>query len=223
MSDELRARLRGLRVFDDDLPAFDPGAAPGHPAELFLEWLSHAIDAGVRAPHAMTLSTLDPYGRPDSRVLILKGVEDGRWAFATSRGSRKGQQLERTPWAALNFHWPEVGRQVRLRGRVADAGPEAAARDFLERPPASRVESWPGRQSQPLGDPGELVAAADQAEAHIAANPEDVPDHWTLYHLIPDEAEFWQGSPDRRHVRLRYRLIGGAWSSGEWTTELLWP
>jgi pyridoxamine 5'-phosphate oxidase len=164
------------------------------------------------------LSTLDGYGRPDSRVLLLKDVDDGRFAFATSRESRKGRQLDQAPWAALAFHWPELGRQVRLRGRVADAGRDAASRDFLERPEPSRVESWPGRQSDPLGDPAELVAAADQAAAHVAAHPDEVPDHWTVYHLIPDEAEFWQGTPTRRHVRLRYRFTAGAWTRG-----LLWP
>lgn len=218
MSDELRSRLRELRVFDENVPSFDPAAAPDDPEALFLEWLAQAIEADVRAPHAITLSTLDFYGRPDSRVLLLKDVVDGRWAFATSRESRKGKQLDGTPWAAATFHWPELGRQIRLRGRVADAGKEAAKRDFLERPEASRVESWPGKQSQPLGDPAELVAAADQAEAHIKANPDEVPGHWTVYHLIPDEAEFWQGTPTRRHTRLRYRHSAGAWTHG-----LLWP
>jgi pyridoxamine 5'-phosphate oxidase len=218
VSEELRSRLRALRVFDENVPEFDHASAPDAPEPLFLEWLAQAIEAEVRAPHAMVLSTLDFYARPDSRVLLLKDVVDGRWAFATTGGSRKGKQLDLAPWAALCFHWPELGRQVRLRGRVADAGKEAAKTDFLERPEPSRVESWPGKQSQPLGDPAELVAAADQAAAHIADHPDEVPGHWSVYHLIPDEAEFWQGTPSRRHVRLRYRL-----TSGRWTKGLLWP
>jgi pyridoxamine 5'-phosphate oxidase len=218
MSDELRKRLRELRVFEADLPAFDVDAAPEAPAELFREWLEHAIDAGVRAPHAMTLSTMDGYARPDSRVLLLKGLDDGRWQFASSRNSRKGRQLANTPWAALNFHWPEIGRQVRVRGRVADPRPEDAARDFLERPEASRAESLPGRQSQPLSDPAELEAAGEEAAKKVAEDPELVPEHWALYNLIPDEVEFWQGDPNRRHVRLRYRLTGG-----RWTRQRLWP
>ena len=218
MSDELRSRLRELRVFDETVPEFDPAATPETPEPLFLEWLAQAIEADVRAPHAMTLSTLDFYGRPDSRVLLLKDVVDGRFAFATSRESRKGKQLDLAPWAALGFHWPELGRQIRVRGRVTDAGKEAAKTDFLERPEPSRVESWPGKQSQPLGDPAELIAASDQAAAHIADHPDEVPPHWAVYHLIPDEAEFWQGSPARRHVRLRYRLHAGSWTRG-----LLWP
>jgi pyridoxamine 5'-phosphate oxidase len=219
MSDELRTRLRGLRVFGEEgLPGLDPGAAPDSPEPLFLAWLGEAIDAGVRGPHAMTLSTIDVYGRPDSRVLLLKDVVDGRWAFATSRASRKGRQLLETPAAALNFFWAEQARQVRVRGRVADAGREAAARDYLERPEPSRAESLPGRQSRPLGDPSEVEAVAAEAAQRVAAEPDHVPDHWIVYHLIPDEVEFWQGRADRRHVRLRYERRAGAWSR-----TLLWP
>src|SRR5260370_10728400 len=132
--DALRRRLRALPVFEGELPSFDSEEAPAHPAELFLGWLLEAIAAGVPEPHAMTLSTVDAHGRPSSRVLILKGLGDGRWEFATSRDSRKGRELAAAPWAAANFYWSKVGRQVRLRGRVLDAGPEAAARDFLSRP-----------------------------------------------------------------------------------------
>ena len=218
MSDELRKRLRGLRVFEEDLPTLDPAASPAEPASLFLAWLEEAIEAGVRGPHAMTLSTIDVYGRPDSRVLLLKDVVDGRWTFATSRGSRKGRQLLETPRAAANFFWAEQGRQVRVRGRVTDAGREAAERDFLERPEPSRAESLPGRQSRPLRDPAELDAVAEESVERVAAEPALVPDHWAVYHLIPDEVEFWQGRADRRHVRLRYAKRGG-----EWERELLWP
>src|SRR4051812_11768967 len=133
----LRTRLRGLRVFSSDLPTFDTAAAPTHPAELFIAWLEQAIEAGVPRPHALTLSTADDRGRPDARVLILKDVQDGRWQFATTRTSRKGRQLEAVPWAALTFHWPQMARQVRLRGSVLDAGPQAAARDFRARPDGS--------------------------------------------------------------------------------------
>jgi pyridoxamine 5'-phosphate oxidase len=107
---------------------------------------------------------------------------------------------------------------VRVRGRVTDAGREAAARDFLERPEPSRAESLPGQQSRPLGDPAELDAVASEAVEKVAAEPELVPDHWAVYYLIPDEVEFWQGRADRRHVRLRYarQAVG-------WTRTLLWP
>jgi pyridoxamine 5'-phosphate oxidase len=218
MSDELREKLRALRVFEGDLPDFEPGQSPEEPVPLFLEWLDDAISREVRAPHAMTLANLDGYGRPDSRVLLLKGVAGGRLEFATSRTSRKGRGLNLTPWAAVTFHWPEIARQVRVRGRVADAGREAAARDFRARPEDSRAESLHGRQSERLDDPAELDRAFEEGLARVSAEPELVPDHWVVYQLVPDEVEFWQGRPDRRHVRLRYRHDGERWGRA-----LLWP
>ena len=218
MSDELRDKLRGLRVFDEDLPEFHPEAAPEEPAPLLLGWIEHAIECGVRAPHAMTLSTVDEYGRPNARVLLLKGVVEGRLEFATSRASRKGRELNDTRAAALTFHWPEIGRQVRARGRVTDAGRDAARRDFLARPEASRAESLHGKQSFRLDDRTELDAAFEEGVRQVGEEPELVPEHWAVYQLVPAEVEFWQGRPDRRHVRLRYRR-----GREDWTRELLWP
>src|SRR5437763_5558423 len=161
--DEVRERLRAIRVFDDDLPGFDTDTAPDHPAELFADWLEAAIGAGVRAPHAMTLSTVDAEGRPNARVLLLKGLDDGRWQFASSRTSRKGREIAATPSGAATFYWREQGRQVRLRGRILDGGAEAATRDFLARPMESRVEALAGRQSEVLEDRRDLLAAADES------------------------------------------------------------
>jgi pyridoxamine 5'-phosphate oxidase len=166
----------------------------------------------------MTLCTVDADRRPNSRVLILKGLADGRWEFATSRTSRKGRELASTPWAAANFYWSEVGRQVRLRGRVLDGGPAEAARDFLERGQESRAESLVGHQSETLADPADLDAALDEARSRVASDPGLVPDHWALFQLVPDEVEFWQADRQRRHVRLRYELSGQ-----RWTRRLLWP
>ncbi len=127
LDDELQERLRSLRVFDCELPAFDIGGAPEHPIELFRSWLIEAITAGVREPHAMTLSTVDADRRPSSRVLILKGLSSGALQFASSRTSRKGRELSATLQAAAGFYWRELGRQVRLTGQVLDRGRDAAA------------------------------------------------------------------------------------------------
>jgi pyridoxamine 5'-phosphate oxidase len=218
MSNELRDKLRGLRVFDEDLPDFAAEATPDEPAPLLLGWIEHAIESGVRAPHAMTLATVDEYGRPNARVLLLKGVEDGRIEFATSRDSRKGRELAFTRSAAVTFHWPEIGRQVRARGRVTEADGDAARRDFLARPEPSRAESLHGKQSQRLDDRAELDAAFEEGLRRVGDDPELVPEHWTVYQLVPVEIEFWQGRPDRRHVRLRYRQLREGWAR-----ELLWP
>lgn len=216
--EDLQRKLRDLKVFDGEQPSFDIEGAPEHPAELFLDWLATAIDAGVLEPHAMVLSTVDEEGRPSSRALIVKDVSDGRLRFATSRTSRKGRELAESPWAAANFHWREQGRQVRLRGRVEEAGPEVSARDFLARPEGSRIASAVGRQSEELEDPADLEDALQDARERLTGEPDAVAADWAVYDLIPDEVEFWQADSERKHLRLRYRL-----SRGRWERKRLWP
>jgi pyridoxamine 5'-phosphate oxidase len=215
---ELRTRLRELQVFEGEMPDFDILQAPSHPAELFLRWLDEAIEAEVREPHAMTLSTVDGNGRPSSRVLILKGLSDGRWEFATSRRSRKGKELDGNGWAAMSFYWSKLGRQVRVRGRVLAAGVDRSAADFLARSGGARQEALAGIQSEVLRDPADLEEALREAGELIEREPEAIAQEWTVYGLAADEVEFWQAHSQRRHVRLRYLLCDGSW-----TREQLWP
>jgi pyridoxamine 5'-phosphate oxidase len=212
------AALRRLPSLAGPLPEFDPDAAPADPDRQFERWLGDAIEAGVVEPHAMALSTVDPTGRPSARVLILKSLVDGRWAFASGAGSRKGKELANTPWAALTFYWPALGRQVRVRGAVEAADAEASAADFLARSPGARGAGLLGNQSEPLADLTERDRILDDATARAAAEPELVSSEWTVYHVVADEVEFWQGDERRRHVRLRYRR-----ADGDWVRDLLWP
>lgn len=209
--------LRGWPSFPEQLPGFEPDAAPAQPEELFLDWLTEA-GAHVLAPHAVTLSTVDEDGAPDARVVILKDVGPAGWAVATSSESPKGRQLAANPRAALTFFWPGRGRQVRARGVVTPASAAESAADFLARPPASRVEAYLGRQSEVLPDPDKLAEAATAAEQWVAEHPDTAPETWTRYLVRPDTVEFWQAAPDRRHIRLRYQRDGEGWRR-----ERLWP
>ena len=212
------ASLRGLASLAGPLPAFDPDTAPAGPDPLFGRWLAEAIGAGVVEPHAMTLSTVDPAGRPSARVVILRYQEAGRWAFASGSGSRKGRELANTPWAALTFYWSALGRQVRVRGPVEVADTEQSAADFLARSPGARGAGLAGNQSEPLTGLAERDRVLDDATARAAADPGLVAAEWTVYRVLADEVEFWQGDERRRHVRLRYTRDGDGWARG-----LLWP
>ncbi|CAL9594962.1 Pyridoxine_pyridoxamine 5'-phosphate oxidase [Nocardiopsis dassonvillei] len=216
----IRDLLRGLPVFAGELPGFDPSAAPDDPLALFTSWFERAVAGGVSEPHAMAVATADETGAPSARVVILKDLTPEGWWFATTTTSRKGRELAVDPRAALLFHWREQGRQVRVGGTAELASPERCAADFLERPPQSRAAGLHGRQSDPLADPAEVGRAFEESRARVEEDPSLVPGDWGLYLVRPVEVEFWQGSPDRRHVRLRYRREepGGPWERG-----LLWP
>jgi pyridoxamine 5'-phosphate oxidase len=142
----VREWLRGLEVFAGPLADFDPAGAPAEPVELFLGWLTEAVEAGVPDAHAMTLSTVGEDGGPDARVLILKNVDADGWQFAVHAGSPKGRQLADLPRAALTFYWPLQGRQVRVRGTVEPASPSRVPPIcWPVRPPPAPRRCWAGR------------------------------------------------------------------------------
>ncbi|QKT06795.1 pyridoxamine 5'-phosphate oxidase [Gordonia sp. X0973] len=213
-----RELLRSLPVLRGEAPGFDPDDVPADPVSLFAQWLCAAVDAGVPEPHAMTLSTVGPDGEPHARVLIVKAVDDEGWHFAVNAKSQKGVDLAGDPRAALTFYWPELVRQVRVLGRATDRGAAASAADFLARPSSSRSMAITARQSQPFDDPAELDLAIAEASDRVAADPDFVFADWVSYALRPDSVEFWEGAPDRRHVRLLYRRAGDGWDRSR-----LWP
>jgi pyridoxamine 5'-phosphate oxidase len=138
---DLRTRLRAVPTLTGKPPAFDPARTPGAPHELFVDWLTTAIDSGVPEPCATTLSTVDETGRPSGRILILKNVDERGWQFASSAGSRKGRELATHPQAALTFYWVPLGRQVRITGTAKPADPAESLADLMARPPAARTQA----------------------------------------------------------------------------------
>ncbi|MBH5335307.1 pyridoxal 5'-phosphate synthase [Streptomyces pactum] len=229
--------LRALRAGGGESPPFDPSGAPDEPLPLFHRWFHEAVGAGVPEPHTMALATADAEGRPSVRTVMLHDADERGWHFATHRTSRKGRELAHRPYAALGFYWAAAGRQVRVAGPVRAADPAESAADLRERSPAARVAALVGRQSEVLGSYPELVRAFEEAGERIAREPDAVAPGWTRYVLEPEEVEFYQGDPDRRHVRLRYlreraaAVPGAGDAAGPshapagavWRRELLWP
>lgn len=217
MTDDLRARLRSLPSFPHELPVFDPAGAPAAPHTLFLDWLEEVVEAGVLAPHAATLATVDPTG-PSARVLVLKDVDERGWAVATPADSRPGEAMTASGRAALTFFWPALGRQVRVEGSVRRGDAADAASDFRDRPAEARATALVGRPAPTLSGDDEYAAARAAALARTEADPTLVPDAWALWWVEPGTVEFWQASHDRAHIRLRYRA-----DDGGWVRERLWP
>ncbi|MFF3452290.1 pyridoxal 5'-phosphate synthase [Streptomyces sp. NPDC002667] len=218
MGTDLHDLLRSLRVWDAELPSFDPAAAPAEPLALFTEWFARAAAAGQTEPHTMSLATTDEDGLPDVRIVMLHGADEDGWAFASHVTSRKGRQLAARPYAALGFYWPALGRQIRLRGPVEAASPEESLADLHARSTGALAAALVGRQSEVLPSRAELDRASDAAWQRAESTPDAPAPTWTLYRLRPDEVEFFQGDARRRHTRLVYRRTGTGWA-----TELLWP
>ncbi|MFJ5718701.1 pyridoxal 5'-phosphate synthase [Streptomyces sp. NPDC093149] len=210
--------LHAQRVWDVDLPSFDPDTAPPAPLPLFHAWFAEAVAAGQTEPHTMSLATVDADGRPDVRTLMLHDADERGWHFATHRTSAKGRQLAARPHAALAFYWPVQGRQVRVRGPVTETSRAESLADLHARSTGALAAALTGAQSEVLGSRAELARTADAARERARAEPDAQVASWTRYVVEPQEVEFFQGDAERRHVRLRYRRDGA-----DWTRELLWP
>ncbi|MGW8884657.1 pyridoxine/pyridoxamine 5'-phosphate oxidase [Streptomyces sp. NPDC055749] len=210
--------LHAQRVWDIDLPAFDPATAPAAPVALFHAWFAEAVAARQPEPHTMSLATVDGEGRPDVRTLMLHDADERGWHFASHATSAKGHQLAARPYAALGFYWPAQGRQVRVRGTVTVASPAESLADLHARSTGALASALVGRQSEILDTRDELVRASETAWERAQTEPDADVKSWTRYVVEPEEVEFFQGDARRQHVRLRYRLDGGSW-----VRELLWP
>ncbi len=196
----------------------DESASAAQPLQQFERWFQQALTAEVPEPNAMTLATVGADGRPSTRIVLIKEFDSRGIVWYTNYDSRKGRELAGNPHAALQFHWVELERVVRIEGRVEKVGAEESDAYFASRPLDSRIGAWASPQSQVIASRAVLVSNAARYGAQFLLQPPRPP-HWGGYRLVPDRWEFWQGRKSRLHDRLRYRLD----EAGQWVRERLAP
>lgn len=180
------------------------------PLRQFERWFRQSVDAELALPNAMTLATIGEDGRPNARIVLLKGLEQGGFVFFTNYRSHKGRELARDPRACLLFLWHALERQVRIEGRVEKIDPAESDEYFASRPLGARHSAWASAQSEEVPNRETLEKALEAMQARHGDDPPRPP-HWGGYRLMPEVMEFWQGRENRLHDRLLYRRSGNTW------------
>ena len=194
------------------------GAEQLDPIEFFKAWFDAAEDSGIVMPESVALATATSEGAPSVRMVLLKAVNEKGFVFFTNYGSRKANEIEANPRAALCFHWASLERQVRITGSVERITEAESYAYFSTRERGSRIGAWASKQSQPLLDRKELQRRVSETTSSFADQDIPLPPFWGGYRIRPEVIEFWQGKADRLHDRLVFTRIGR-----DWSTERLYP
>lgn len=203
---------------DYSLGELEESQTADEPLLQFATWLEQAVKAGVPEPNAMTLATVGPGGRPSTRVVLVKSFDIRGLVWHTNYQSRKGRELAANPHAALQFHWVQLERMVRIEGTVERISAAESDAYYATRPLDSRLGAWASPQSEVIASRAVLLANVARIAAQHGLHPPRPP-HWGGYRLTPDYWEFWQGRLSRLHDRLRYRRG----DDGQWLRERLAP
>ena len=171
---------------------------------LLRNWLSDAERAGCSEPNAMVVATVDQRGRPVTRTVLCKGVDENGITFFTNYDSDKGAQLAANPYASATFPWYRLGRQIHVRGPVTKVSPDATADYWSKRPRGSQLGAWASHQSSPIASRQALLQQlAEVTERFAETDAVPVPPNWGGYLIAPEVVEFWQGRESRVHNRIR--------------------
>lgn len=181
------------------------------PMVEFARWFAEAQEAQVEEVNAMTLATASCDGAPSARIVLLKAFDAGGFVFFTDYRSRKGEELEANPRAALVLFWSELERQIRITGRVARTSAKESESYFQTRPLGSRLGAWVSHQSRVIPSRAPLEADLKEVEARFSNGEVPLPPHWGGYRVMPETFEFWQGRENRLHDRIRYVRDGPKW------------
>ena len=181
------------------------------PVTQFKAWLKQAIDAEIKDPTGMVVSTVDEHGQPSQRMVLLKQVDHDGFCFFTNYGSKKASDIGKNPLVSLHFPWHMLDRQVKICGRAEKMTKKESLDYFMSRPRESQLAAWASEQSNRIPSRQLLMQQIDVMKRKFKAGDVPLPDFWGGYRVTPSSIEFWQGGENRVHDRFRYDRDGDHW------------
>ncbi len=182
-------------------------------------WMEEAIESNLPEPTAMCLATVDAAGQPSTRMVLLKGIEEGKLYFYTNYNSQKSRELSDNPKCSLTIYWPQFERQINIQGVVEKADEKTSDAYFQSRPWKSQVGAWASPQSQPIRSRNEIMLNFARHSARFLGKKVPRPSHWGGFSVTPGMISFWQGRPSRLHDRIKYSRL----DDNEWKSERIAP
>jgi len=210
MNKGMKSKLSEIRN-DYRKAALSEEVSPNEPFQLLESWIHQAIECELSEPTAMVLSTVNLSGMPSSRLVLLKGLEQGILKFFTNYESAKAAQMEKNSGIALLFFWAGLERQVRIEGKAFKLPSEESDQYFKSRPRESQLGAWSSRQSRVIASRDILQKEFEKQQALWEDKIPERPSFWGGYGVKPHYIEFWQGRSSRLHDRLAYTLINSDW------------
>lgn len=209
-----REKMNGISEMREsyDRGFLDEAHVESDAMKQFQVWFEEARNENILEPNAMVLSTIGLDGNPESRTVLLKGLEDEGFIFYTNYKSDKAKEIAANSNVSLLFLWKKMQRQIRISGKVRKISKEKSEAYFHSRPKGSQIGAWVSPQSQVISDKSMLDKRKEELiEKYKDADKLPLPDFWGGYIVVPNKMEFWQGRPNRLHDRLRYNLDTGQW------------
>ncbi|MEQ9187615.1 MAG: pyridoxamine 5'-phosphate oxidase [Cryomorphaceae bacterium] len=180
------------------------------PIAMLDAWLQKA-HLGIEDANAMTLTTVNQEGYPESRIVLLRKIDERGLVFYTNYESAKGKDISRNPKVGVNFFWPWMERQVRVRGTAVRISEKESAAYFASRPRESQLGAWASLQSEELSTRDHLEQRLREITEKYEGQDVPRPPHWGGFLIKPSYFEFWQGRSSRLHDRIRYQRAEGTW------------